>query len=202
MKIIIADDHGIFRSSLSFLISNKTDHSVVAEIESLEQIIPCVQSTPADLLLVDYHMPGGDSLEKVEYIKHRYENLKIVFLTGTQSGVVLKHIAQSHVDGVLHKEEDAEDILKTMDAVFDGAKIISTLVQSRIESADIDLTRREFEILCLIMKGKSSAEIGALVNVAARTVDKHKENIMKKAGVSNVVQLVELGHKMRLLEVD
>lgn len=198
MKIIIADDHAIFRDSLKFLLSNKTDHAVVAMAENSAQLKLLAAEHLPDLVLIDYHMPEGGSLAAAEYLKQKHTNTKVLFLTGTQASFALKHITESKVDGVLHKEEPVEVILDAIDRVLKGEKIVSPCILDKLNDTDFNLTGREFHTLSLIVLGQTSAEIAEAMNISSRTVDKHKENIMQKMGVSNVVQLVALAHRLQL----
>ena len=196
MRIIIADDHAIFRDSLGFLLHNKTEHDVVAEAKSIQELKQTLQSTDAELILIDYHMPEGDTLALAEYIKRRYEPIYVIFLTGSQAGFTLKHLTESSADGVLHKEEDVENIITAINQVASGNKHISEQVKEKISDTDFHLSKREFQILNLIVQGNTSKEIAKLIDLSSRTVDKHKENIMLKMNVSNVVQLVAKTHKL------
>lgn len=202
MKVVIADDHAIFRETLAFLLQSKLPCKSIIEVESVSELKDAVQAQRVDLVLIDFHMPDGSTLAAAEYIKHRYADVKVVFLTGTQAGFTLAQLVDSCVDGVLHKEEGAEDIVSAIKKVMAGERFVSGRVLDKVRGGDFSITKREFDTLSLIVNGLSSKEIAEKLSVSARTIDKHKENIMKKAGVTNVVQLVAFVSMQQLITPD
>ncbi len=198
MNIIIADDHAIFRDSLEFMLCNKTAHKVLCTVANIQDLKSAILQYPVELILIDYHMPEGDTLAAAEYIKQRHFELKLVFLTGSQACFTLKQIVSSRADGVLHKEESAEVIISAIEKIANNLRVVSPAIQEKIALADFELTAREFHALNLIVQGYTSLEIAGFMNISPRTVDKHKENIMQKMGVSNVVQLVNQVHSLKL----
>ena len=196
MKLIIADDHEIFRQSLSLLLSAKSRHEVVADIASFEGLPQAIEAHLPDAILLDYHMPGDSPLVEVSNFRERWPELKIVFLTGTRSSSVLKQVVESEVEGIVHKQDDADIIVGLLDAVEEGKTYVSATIQELIAEVDLNFTRRELEVLEALVAGRSPSEIALQKNISARTVEKHKENMMKKCGVTHVAQLVDIGHKM------
>ena len=200
MNLILADDHALFRDTLSFLLDQKTDHHILASVETMADLRQAVSEQEADLecILLDYNMPEGDTLAEATYLKRKYPQLKLAFLTGTQSGITLKHIESSGVDGILHKEDAVESIVDALNCISQGQKVVSQSIQEKIANDAFDLTNREFHILCLIIKGKTSAQIGEALNLSPRTVEKHKQNIMHKMQCSNTSQLIATAHRLNI----
>ena len=104
IRVAIADDHAIFRQGLQLLLQSQTGYQVVAEIASLDQVLPTLQTQAVDLLILDYHMPGGESSAVLAYCKQRYPELKIIALTGANSGVIFKQLRDAKADAVLQKK--------------------------------------------------------------------------------------------------
>ncbi|MBU1619687.1 MAG: response regulator transcription factor [Gammaproteobacteria bacterium] len=200
MQIIIADDHEIFRDGLKLLLGSRPDYDIVSEAENAMDLKEQVQRLQPDLVIMDYHMPGDNSLAVLDYIKKRYPKLKVVLLTGTQSGASLRQLAESRADAVLLKEGSGKAMISTLDQVMAGKRVIHQSVSDRIASVDFSLTQREFQILTLLVLGKPSSSIAEALGVSARTVDKHRENIMKKMDAKNVVQLVQIAYQLNLVE--
>lgn len=198
MKILIADDHDIFRQSLALLLENRSSHQVVGHVSTFTDLLPRVEELKPDCILLDYHMPGGDPLKTSAQVKRNFAGVKIIMLTGAQSGAILKQLSQHLFEGVLHKRDDAEVILKGIECVWQGERFISPTVESLIAEVAVELTQREVQVLTLFMQGLSPTRIGENLNISARTVEKHKENMMKKLDVSTTVQLVEAGHRLLL----
>lgn len=201
VRIAIADDHAIFRQGLKLLLQSQAGYQVVAEIAGLDQVLPTLQTQELDLLILDYHMPGGESSAVLAYCKQRYPELKIIALTGANSGVIFKQLRDAKADAVLQKEGSAEALLSCLQQVLAGRNqhtLLSEEVEEQIAAADTDLTPRELQILALIYQGLATSEIAEQLSLSAKTVDKHRENLMRKLEVNNVVQLI---HKVQLLKL-
>jgi DNA-binding NarL/FixJ family response regulator len=198
MRIIIADDHMIFREGLKLLLGQCPGCRVVAEAGEAATLKTLVREHQPDLVIMDYNMPGGDVGEVLAYLKQRYEGVKVLMLTAERSGALLKHLAEIGADGILLKEGGAEALLRAVRDVAAGKRVIPDNVQVRIDETDFKLTAREFQVLHLICSGWSNTAIAERFALSARTVDKHRENILRKLGVNNVVQLI---HKAKALEL-
>ncbi|MBV6320402.1 response regulator [Duganella violaceipulchra] len=198
MDILLADDHAIFRQGLKLLLQSQEGMRVVAEAASLEQVQPALQQQAIDLLILDYHMPGGESSAMLGYCKQRYPKLKVIALTGSQSGIVLKQLRDARADAVLQKDCSGPDLLRCIAQVMDGRTVLSDSVQQQIASCDELLTARELQTVQLIYQGYASIDVASRLNLSAKTVDKHRENVMRKLQVHNVVQLI---HKVRELKL-
>ncbi len=201
VRIAIADDHAIFRQGLKLLLQSQAGYQVVAEIGSLDQVLPTLQTQELDLLILDYHMPGGESSAVLAYCKQRYPELKIIALTGANSGLIFKQLRDAKADAVLQKEASAEALLSSLQQVIAGRHqhtLLSEEVQEQIAASETDLTPRELQILALIYQGQATNDIAEQLSLSAKTVDKHRENLMRKLDVNNVVQLI---HKVQLLKL-
>lgn len=198
MDILLADDHTIFRQALKFLLQNQAGMRVVAEAASLDQVQPALQQQAIDLLILDYHMPGGESSALLAYCKQRYPDLKVVALTGTRSGIVLKQLRDARADAVMLKDCSGPELLACIEQVMAGKTILGDAVQEQIATCDEQLTPRELQTVQMIYQGYANADVAAQLNLSAKTVDKHRENIMRKLQVHNVVQLI---HKVRQLKL-
>ncbi len=201
IRVAIADDHAIFRQGLQLLLQSQTGYQVVAEIASLDQVLPTLQTQAVDLLILDYHMPGGESSAVLAYCKQRYPELKIIALTGANSGVIFKQLRDAKADAVLQKEGSAEALLSCLQQVMAGQHqktLLSEEVQAQIAASETDLTPSELQILALIYQGHATNDIAEQLSLSAKTVDKHRENLMRKLEVNNVVQLI---HKVQLLKL-
>ena len=171
---MLADDHGIFRDGLKLLLALHPEFEVVAEAERHEPLKQLVQTHQPDALILDYQMPGGEGSATVGYLKQRHPGLKVLVLTGTHTAAVLHQLVQAGADAVLLK--------------IDGAQ--APAASALAGQADHGLTRREFQITQLICDGLSAQAIAELLSLSPKTVDKHRENILRKLEVSSVAQLM------------
>lgn len=149
-----------------------------------------------DCMLLDYQMPGGDPLSLSEQLRSQMPELKLILLTGIQSGAALQQLEATLCDGLLHKRDNADTILQGIAEVAEGRHFVSATVAELIADAQVGLTQRELQVLHLFAQGISLHAIAENLSISLRTVEKHKENIMKKLNVVNSIQLVEAAHKL------
>jgi DNA-binding NarL/FixJ family response regulator len=196
MNILIADDHDIFRQSLALLIEGRSSHKVIAHACSFTGLVEQAAHVSPDCMLLDYQMPGGDPLTLTEQLRVKLPRIKIILLTGIQSGAALQQLEPALCDGLLHKRDNAETILHGLDQVAQDKHFVSPSIAELIAEAQVGLTHRELQVLGLFAQGVSLNAIADKLAISLRTVEKHKENIMKKLNVANSVQLVEAAHKL------
>ncbi|WP_031570515.1 LuxR C-terminal-related transcriptional regulator [Rheinheimera texasensis] len=200
IRLLLADDHQIFRDGLKFLLLTFSDIQLVAELSSLTELRSTVKATEPALLLLDYHMPGGDTGAEIQYLKQRWPTLKIIVLTGSQSAQLLQQVAQAGADAVLQKNGDAAELRQAITAVMRGEAFISASVQTLLGTVQLELTPREFQIMQLVCDGLSNAQIAEQLSLSPKTTDKHRENLMRKLGVNNSAQLIRKALQLGILD--
>lgn len=198
MRIILADDHAIFREGLKLLLHSRPGKEVIAEVENLENLKTELHKQHADLLILDYHMPGGDAAAVLSYCKKRYPELKIIALTGAQSGQILKQLVAAKADAVLLKDGASAELLLAIQQVMLGKSYYSDTVKRNIADVELQLSTRELQVLKLIFSGLVAREIADKLALSPKTVDKHRENIMRKLHVNNLVELINRVHELKL----
>jgi len=200
VRIIIADDHTIFRDGLKLLLGCAPDFQVMAETGTSADLKTLVRDHQPDVLVMDYNMPGGDSGEVLAWLKQRYPALRILVLTAERSGTLLRHLQDCGADGILLKEGSGEALLAAIRRVAAGEAVIPEAVQTRIGQAETVLTPREFQVLHLICQGWANSAIAEHFSLSARTVDKHRENLQRKLEVGNAVQLINKARELGLFD--
>ncbi|WP_342120642.1 response regulator transcription factor [Pseudoduganella sp. OTU4001] len=199
MHILLADDHAIFRQGLALLLQCQPGYRIVAEAARLDEVLPLVQQHAPQLLILDYHMPGGESSAVLAYCKQRYPALKVIALTGAQSGMAYRQLIDAGADAVMVKDASAPELLRCIADVMAGRKVVPEHVREQAEAVDSGLTPREAQILQLIYQGMATAEVAVQLNLSVKTIDKHRENLMRKLGVNNVVQLIHKVQELKLV---
>jgi len=197
MNLVIVDDHDIFRQSLALLLDHKGGHRVLGNFASAASLMGWSGPAP-DLVLLDYHIPDQNAWQVLEQLERRWPGVAVVFLTGTASVAVLRQVVASSAAGVLHKRDSAETILDLLTRVGKGKQVVSPEIRQQLDDAECGFTGRELEVLSCLMQGRSAEEIAASLHISRRTVEKHKENMMRKAALHNLAQLIELGHRLEL----
>jgi len=199
MQILLADDHAIFRQGLVLLLQCQPGYQVVAQAARLDEVLPLVQQHAPELLILDYHMPGGESSAVLAYCKQRYPAMKVIALTGAQSGVAYRQLLDAKADAVMVKDASAAELLRCIADVMAGRRVVPEHVQQQADAVDCGLTPRERQILQLIYQGLATGEVANQLNLSAKTIDKHRENLMRKLGVNNVVQLIHKVQELKLV---
>ena len=197
MNLVIVDDHDIFRQSLALLLGQKGDHQVLQTFASAGALLSWT-GVPPDAVLLDYHIPQQNAWQVLEQLQRHWPAVRVVFLTGTGSVAVLRQIAASSAAGVLHKRDSAETILELLAQIEAGHKVVSPEIRQQLDEAECGFTARELEILSCLLQGRTADEIAISLHISRRTVEKHKENMMRKAELHNLAQLIELGHRLEL----
>ncbi len=201
-RVVLIDDHALFRSSLAMLLEHAFGFDIVATYSHLAQAQKECSDYKPDIVIMDYHMPDGDALTTGLAIKKQNPQCLLIYLTGTQSSVVLQQLVASTADGVLHKEISPEELRTVFEKLYsDGQPVVSSHIQQKLPTQIQHFTSREFQIFKLLAQGQSTKQAADQLCISTRTAEKHRENLFKKAGVKNLAQLIELGYKWEVFDL-
>jgi two-component system, NarL family, response regulator DegU len=200
IRIIIADDHDIFRIGLKASFNNEKDFQIVAVAENSQQAIELVRQYQPSILLLDIKMPDIDGCEATKLIKKENPSTFVVMLTAAEHYSSVDKALESGADGYLIKDIKKQDLIQALYKVMNKERVFSKSVldyldnrfydYQDIEHAPIGITRRERDILNLTAFGHTNSEIAEKLFLSERTVETHRYNIMKKLGIKNISQLV------------
>jgi DNA-binding NarL/FixJ family response regulator len=202
-RIVLADDHVIFRQGIKQLIDTKTDLKVVGEAsDGLELINLLQRGLKADMVILDISMPNLRGIEATHEIKAIYPNIKVLLLTMHKSKEYLYHSISAGAQGYLLKEDSEVELFSAIDAIRKGDIFVSKLLTKEL-TEDLShlhygdgqlptdpLTPREREVLKLVAEGKSNKEISELLFISIRTVENHRANIMNKLKIKKTADLI------------
>ena len=210
-KIILVDDHTLFRNGLRILLNNMENYRVVAEAANGKQFIDLLEKEVPDLVLLDINMPVMDGIEAATIAHEKYPNLKIITLSMYGEEDYYYKMVNAGVKGFVLKNSDIKEVKNALDIVYEGGSFFSSellqnlvnSLKSSVKSKEFhnELSERETEILILICQGLSNQEIGDKLFISKRTVDKHRANILEKSESKNTAQLVVYAIKNRLVEL-
>ena len=201
-KIIIVDDHFLFRMGTKLALSNSPlGIQVVAEAASGNELFAALETTAPDLLLLDIMLPDMTGIEIAHKVKATYPEIKIVLLSAEEPKKVIEQVLETGVDGYVSKSAEMKEIENAIASVMNGleyfgrdiSKIINDLYSSkkRREQEDARFTERETEIIQLCCQGLLVKEIADHLNISSSTVKAHKTNIFHKLGINNSVELAK-----------
>jgi DNA-binding NarL/FixJ family response regulator len=213
LRVVIADDHPIFRKGLRQVIESNTDIAIVEEAEDGEAALRCVESARPDLAILDIDMPAKNGLEVLRELRARGVDTPVVFLTMYDDEEMFNEAMDEGVQGYVLKENAVRDILECIRLVTAGKYYISPtissfLVQRNNRARELrkampgldDLTSMERKILRLIAEGHTSKEIANVLHLSPKTIDNHRLSISNKLNIHGTHQLLKFAvqHKSRL----
>ena len=213
IRVLLADDHVLFREGLAGIISSQPDMEVVGEADDgLEAIVKAEQLKP-DLILMDIQMPGCDGLEATRSIKKMLPDTIIVVLTVRDEEEKLFEAIKNGAQGYLLKSIRAREMLEMLRGALRGEAAISPHLAGRMleefrrmsrqvptDTGELlDLTPREQEVLSQVALGKADKEIAGELSISVHTVKSHLRNLLAKLQVSSRREAARLAKKQGLL---
>ncbi len=192
-KIVIAEDHTILREGLKAMLSSITGLEVIGEAEDGREAVRIASELKPDLMLMDLSMPRMNGIEAIKEIKKQHPEIKILVLTVYKTEEYVLASLQAGADGYILKEASRAEFLLAIKNVLMGkhylspeisGKVIEGYLKGKQENVPVTvwdtLTSREREILKLVGEGYKNREIADDLCISMKTVEKHRENLMKK----------------------
>ncbi|MFN8236793.1 MAG: response regulator transcription factor [Chitinophagales bacterium] len=206
----IIDDHGIVLQGVSMMFKQQKEYEVLFAINNLSEGLETLNSTPPQVLFLDINIKGDDGLEAIKVIKKKNASIKIIMLTSFEETALAKTALRNGADGYLLKDATETEFLDAVAAVLNGQQYIQKSVQDLLlkdamgqkkdNSYIPKLTRREKEILELIVDEKTTQEIADTLFLSVSTVETHRMNLISKLGVKNAAGLVKIALEKGLLK--
>ena len=210
ITIGIIDDHGIVLHGVSNIFASKIEYKVEFAINNLPEANQILEQKQPQVLFLDINIKGEDGLEALKIFKKKDAALKVVMLTSFEETALVKTALRNGADGYLLKDAAEQDFLSAIENVLKGEQYIQKNVQDLMlkeamgQKKDTSyipkLTRREKEILQLIVDEKTTQEIADTLFLSVSTVETHRMNLISKLGVKNVAGLVKLALERGLLK--
>ena len=210
-RIILVDDHSLFRNGLRGLLERNEGFRVVGEASSGEEFLSLLEqeSFAADIVFMDFSMPGLDGAQTTERALARRPDLRIITLSMFGEESYYTRMVQAGARGFLLKDSDIGDVVEAIDTVMAGGsyfspQLLSSLagrMRPREDAPAEELSAREREILVAVCRGLSNQEIADELFISKRTVDKHRANILEKTGCKNTASLVVYAIRKGIVEI-
>jgi len=199
-RVLIADDHGLFREGLASIISSQPDFDLVGVAQDGVEALVKAKALKPDLILMDIQMPGCDGIEATRLIQQELPETKIVIVTVSEEDENLFEAIKSGAHGYILKSVSTKDLLTQVHSVLEGGGAISAKLAGRMldefrrmslrpepEEAreGSSLSRRELEVLAQAAAGATDKEIAQALSLSVYTVKSHMRNLLTKLQVSN-----------------
>ncbi len=214
IRILLADDHTLFRQGVKNLLAAEADFEVAGEAANAGDAMTRAAELRPDLVLMDIGMPGFSSFEAARQIKKARPETKVLFLTMYDDEDYLVEGMDVGASGYVLKDCPAAQLLAAIRDVQRGGsflspRMLSQLVddfRSRVKSnvrmpRFATLTAREKEILKMLAEGQSAKEIACTLNLSVKTVEAHKFNLMRKLDIHNKAQLVQYAIQKKIIQI-
>jgi DNA-binding NarL/FixJ family response regulator len=204
---VIADDHAIVRAGLRTALETPgliemDGIKVVAEAADGLQAIAALRQHRPQLMLLDVQMPHAGGLEVLVEARRWSPDTRIVVLTGVMALGKISELVSAGVDGLFSKGEDNSELYRQLPNILRGRKHIAEGFVRMLEDApeQTALSARERQTLNLIVAGRSNKEIAETLGISAKTVDRHRTNLMQKLDVHSVAQLIAYALREGLID--
>lgn len=213
IKVLIADDHQLFREGLVNLLSTASDIEVIAEAKDGNETTEKTIQLKPDVALVDIGMPGMNGIEATKILKKEIPAVKIIAVSMHSDKQFVKGILEAGADGYLLKNCTYRQLIDAIYSVVSGKKYLSDeitgmVIKGYLEPSDadsegnIDLSERENEILKLYAEGKSTREISEKLFISIKTVGTHKQHILEKLELKSNADMVKYAIKKGLIQLE
>jgi len=204
-RLLLVDDHAIFRQSLRSLLEREPDIEVVGETSNGEAALALARELAPDLVLMDFAMHGLNGVETTLRMVKESPNVKVLALSSHIERRFVTYLLNAGAQGYVCKAAGIDELLLGIRTVMTGTRYLSQDVVAMLDATPPDkasqarLGRREIEVLKLIAKGRSSPEIASLLHIASGTVQVHRENIMQKLDLHSIAELTQYALREALI---
>ena len=208
IKLGIAEDHLIFRNAITSLINSEIDLRVELQAENGKDLLEKLKEVAVDIILMDIRMPEMDGMEASLLVKEHFPQIKIIILSQYNLEENIVNLYKHGVKSFIGKDDNPTELIKAIRTVFNGGFYmtdrVGEIIQRHLSAAPpvagmTILTKEEKILLTQLCKGHSSTEIGNMIFKSPRTVEKHREDLYKKFGVSSKEELILLTSKQGLI---
>jgi DNA-binding NarL/FixJ family response regulator len=215
IKVLLVDDHALVRDSIAIMLAQSGDIQIVGRLSSGEELIGKVKDLQPDIIVMDIFLRGISGIEATRWVKERSSNIKIVLLSLEVNKELLRSGIQCGIDGYLSKNTETHNLIQAIRQIYGGKSYFDDAIvrlvfedfymslrnEQNKSKLRAQLTKREIEVLSLIVAGKSYAEIGEELYISTKTVDTHKTHILDKLGLKNTIELVKYALKNEIISI-
>lgn len=207
ITVMLVDDHPVVRDGYRRLLESYPGITVVAEADDGETACTQYAEVHPDIVVLDLNMPGIGGLETIRRLRAKDSKAKILMFTMHESKVMVSRALEAGAAGYLMKSSPAEEMVEAVRQVFVGKTFLDHDLPADIQRAPLSdndplniLTKREYQIFCVLAEGRSVSEIAQLISISPKTVGVHQTNLMNKLKLKNAAELTRLAIRCGSIE--
>ncbi len=212
IKVLIADDHQLFREGITNLLKASPDLEIVGQAENGKEAVEKTLELKPDIILMDIGMPEMSGIEATLTLKKEIPEIKIIALSMHSDKQFINGMLEAGASGYLLKNSTYNQLIEAIKSVYSGNKYLSGEVtdivindyldkKQEANKREAELSERESEILLMIAEGYSTREIGEKLFISVKTVGTHKQKILEKLNLNNTAEMVKYAIKNGLIEL-
>lgn len=207
IKVFLVDDHNILMDGVEAILKDIKNVTVVGKANSIEMTEQLLRINLPDLVLTDINIGGKSGLDLTKYIKKEYPQIKIIVLSIHDDFLNITNMIRAGASGYLLKNVKNDELYRAIAKVMNGETYIQGSIANNVNSVldnkqnekATNLSPREIEIIKLIAKEHTSAEIGRILFISEHTVETHRKNIWRKTGVKSTIGLLNFAKEHNIL---
>jgi len=202
VKILIADDHSMFAESLAFNLNHNGKFDILKIVNNGKELLDACKFNEVDIILIDYNMPEMNGLDTTIELLKQHPNMKILVITMHSNSSIIKPLIKAGVRGIVLKNSSTSEVITAIEHImlnktYYSQEIVMNLTKQL--STDIQLTKREMELINLLKLGLNTKEIAEKLSVSTHTVESHRKNLLAKTDTHNVQAMLKVLDEHSLL---
>ena len=215
IRIVLADDHRIFRKGLKSLLSEKEGIEVLAEADDGDEALKMARKYRPGIVIMDIGMPKMDGIEAARQIRESLPGTEVIILSMHAKKAYIDEVLKAGAKGYVLKDSDEENLIAAINTVHNGGYYLDSPIADQVlsdyfggkrkrelkEQSD-PLSEREKEVLRLLAQGHSNQEVADILCISRKTVENHRAHIVRKTGVQGQVGLTKYAARIGLIDLD
>lgn len=203
-RVIIADDHALFRQGLKLILMELEDIEIIADVPNGKELLEVANLLLPDLVIMDINMPLLNGIEASRILSREHPEIRILVVSMYGDEQYYNSVIENGVKGFILKEADNSELKTAVRTILNGKtyfsqELLLRLIRSKQAPKNINLTQREQEILDLMCEGFGTAEISSRLFLSERTVENHKASLFSKTDCNNSLSLVIFAVKNKMV---
>jgi len=199
-RLLLVDDHAVFREGLRLLLGHHEHLSVVAEAACYSEAVAAVRVHEIDVAILDLSMPGRDGVELIDRLRSMKPNMRILVLSASTEAAIVARALRARIHGYIAKDSAGKDVVVAIQHAMEGRRYLCATITAQVMRAATDgdpgpcahesLTAREFKIFQMLVNGKRAAQIADELFLSVKTISTHKSHILQKLGLKSGAELL------------